>query len=205
MTDIFDAIDEAREEDKKKKKIDLGPISKMVEKQVLLEKKSSEVVVELLYKTVLKCNASVDDIEELLKRRKKDLFNVRQVQIPTMMDEFELDSITTKDGIKIEIKDGLSVTVKDQPELYKFIIKDGSGDLIKKLFTVSIENDEIEKEVEKKLEMIDCLFEKKESIHWQTLQKYVRGRMEKGKSIPEKLLTIFEYKYSKIQKIKRKR
>lgn len=200
MTDIFKDIEAAADEDKKDKVIDLGPISRLVDKQHMLEKSAIELDVNCLYAYIKEHDISMATLEEATKKRAKDLFNVRQVQIPELMKEFGLNAIESSSGVKIKIMDGLSVTVKDKDKLHKFLRDNDAGDLIKNNVTVEVENEEKRKEVVELLEKHDFSVTSKEAVHAATLKKHVKGMLEKGKAIPEESLKTYEYEYSKIKK-----
>ena len=199
MTDIFKDLEEAAEQTEDQREINLGPITKLVERQNLLESPATEKTVDYLYKTALKSGASVNDLEEALKRLKKDLFQVKQVQIPELMTEFGLDSLTTTSGTTIEIKSDISLTVRDVEKLHNYIREKEAGDLIKDTIIMIVNSDEAREEVTSLLKDIDCDFERKEAVHSQTLKKFIRGCLEKGERPGDDALTIFEYKYSKIK------
>lgn len=199
-SDIFGALEEAADREQEEKTIDLGPISRLVDKQGRLESKADQTDVEILYQEVLRTDASIDTIEEVLKRRKKDLFKVRQQQIPELMQEFGLSTVATSGGVKIKIEKGVSVTTKSQEKLHKYMRANGAGDLIKNQLMVVVANEEERKEVVAKLDETMCEYKPKEGVHSATLKKYVKDLLEEGKQLPPEAANVYEYEYSKIQK-----
>ena len=197
--DIFKEIEEAGDKVREKQEIDLGPISRLADRQKLLESKSTEKNIDSIYGLACRLNASIEDLEEALKKRKKDLYNVRQVQIPELMKEFGLDSITTINGAKIKIQDGVSVTTKDQSALFIYLRKHNAGDLIKNQIIIPTDNEESRIKITKLLEDIQAPFEEKASVHSATLKKYVKDKLKEGIKIPEKIVSTFEYKVSKVK------
>lgn len=200
MEDIFGDIEKAADEDNAKKQIDLGPISRLVKKQAILEGPANPKIVGALYTQLIGMGGSVKDLEEALKILNKDLFQVRQVQIPELMKEFGLDGIQTDTGTKIEIKDGISVSVRDKEKLHAYIRSQDSGDLIKDSITIETDTEESRKEVMELLEKIDCMFERKEGIHSGTLKKFIKDGLAKGNKPPDEAVNIYEYRFSKIKK-----
>jgi len=181
-------------------KIDLGPISRLADQQALLERDATEDLVIQIYDLVSKLKASVEDVEEVLKRRKKDLFDIRQTQIPEIMKEFGLSSLKTSAGNKIEIKTGISITVRNKDGLYSYLRNNGAGDLVKNIITVDVENEEERKEVIAKLDETMCSFDSSESVHSATLKKYVSDALKEGKQMPEDVLNVYQYEFSKLKK-----
>jgi len=200
VDDIFADIEEAADKDKEDKTIDLGPISRLVDQQAMLERTALETHVQNLYSFIKLNNMSIETIEEAMKLRAKDLFKVRQVQIPEMMKEFGLNAIESTSGTAIKIMDGLSVTIKDADKLHAFLRKNEAGDLIKNKITIEVENEEKRKEVVKLLESKELNYEVKEAVHNATLKKHVKDLRKDGKDLPNESVKIYEYEYSKIKK-----
>lgn len=198
-TDIFADIEAAADSEKESRKIDLGPVSKLANQQAKLEAKVHEKTAEVIHAFVKKLGGSVADVEEALKMRKKDLFNIRQVQIPELMKEFGLDALTTTDGSQIKIMDGISVSVRDPDKFFKYLRDNNAGDLIKNQVIVQVTNEEKRKEVIALLEETDFAFEAKESVHAATLKRYVKDRLAEGIKVPEDIVNTFEYQFSKIK------
>lgn len=196
---IFEAIEEAGEQVKEKQKVDLGPISKMVERQGMLEGDADPDLVRRLNKVITDYNVSIGTIEDCLKDRKKELFRVKQQQIPEMMKEFGLNAVEAVDGTFINIKKDFSVTKKDESKIFKYLRDNKSGDLIKNQVIVMVENEDERLEVIKSLDKTSCSYESKEGIHAGTLKKFIKELKEKGKAFPEDAVAIFDYEYSKIK------
>ncbi len=198
---IFEEIEKAGDEEKAKQKIDLSIIGQLANTQAELEAPVNENKVEKIWKSILHMNPSVKDLEAVVKKLKKIYFNVRQVQIPQYMEEFGLESITTENGNKIEIKGDVSCTIRDDIDFFNYLRKEDYGDLIKDIITVNVNNGKQAKEVIKTLTKTESLFDRKQSIHPQTLKKFAREQLAKGKKIP-KSLNVYEYKYSKLKRSK---
>lgn len=197
--DIFSDIEKAGDEVKKTQKVDLGPVSRMVEIQGMLEAKANPDLVRRLNKVIKDYNISIDTIAECLKERNKELFRVRQQQIPEIMKEFGLDAVTTTDGTSIKIVGDISVTKKDDEKLFKYLRANNAGDLIKNQVIVSVNNEEERLEVVKVLDGTVCDYAIKEAIHAGTLKKHIKALKKEGKVPPEDAVAVFDYEYSKIK------
>jgi predicted transcriptional regulator len=198
--DIFKEFEEEAKKEKNKA-VDLGPVSALVKKQAMLERKAVPVCVATLYRFIKEQNFSVSEVEEALKLRKADLNDIKNNQIPELMREYGLSSVTTDDGATIEIKDGLSVTVKDQEKLLAYVREQEAGDLIKNNLTIAIKGEE--KTVDHIRDVLNELgveHNEKEAIHPQTLKKFIKGQLKEGKRPDDNVVNIYEYRYSNIKK-----
>jgi len=196
---IFDAIADAGDKVKETKKIDLGPVSRMVEKQGMLEAKEDPEMIRRLNKVINDYKISIKTIETCLKDRNKELFRVRQQQIPELMKEFGLDAVKTTEGTSIKIVGDISVTKKDEAKLFKYLRANKAGDLIKNQVIVTVEDEKERKEVIETLDKTSCCYVAKEGIHAGTLKKHIKALKKEGKVIPEDAVSVFDYEYSKIQ------
>lgn len=200
-TDIFSDIEAAAEEDAKNKTFDLGPLTPMIEKQKRLEAKPNTEEVDYLYNVFVERGSSISDVEEALKNLKKDLFRIKQNQIPEFMKGVGLKEVKTEDGFKLKIEDGISITVRDRLVLNAFIRSQNYGSIIKDAIIVElgeISPEELE-QINNILETIDCSYERKESVHGQSLKKFIKDMMKAGIDIPKDSANVFEYQYSTIE------
>lgn len=196
---IFDAIEEAGAKVQETQKVDLGPISVLVEKQGMLEAKGDPDLIRRLNKVIKDYNISIGTIEDCLKDRKKELFRVKQQQIPEMLKGFGLTAIEALDGTSIEIKKDFSITKKDEAKIFKYLRDNKSGDLIKNQVIVTVDDEKERLEVIETLDKTSCSYEAKETIHSGTLKKHIKGLKKKGKAFPEDAVSVFDYEYSKIK------
>jgi len=200
-SDIFSQIEEADQEDRANQELDLGPLGPLAEKQNLLEKKADPKNIARLYKVTQDHKLSIADLEGVIKLLKKDLYDVKQVQIPEFMKTVNMKAVKTDQNISVEIKNGYSTTIRDQEGFYGFVREQESGDIIKDSITITLEESEREKvdEIFETLDRLDLFFERKEAIHAQSLKKFVRICMEKGIKIPEDVANVYEYQYSEVK------
>lgn len=198
--DIFGALAEAAEEvgEQQKQAVDLGPISELADKQSRLDAKENKTIARLIYDHAINMGASVKDVEGALKLIKKDLFDVKQNQLPELMGSFGLTEVTTDNGAKITIKDGLSPTVKDAEKLYDFVREIGDGAIIKDNVTVSL-NEEVADSLFEVLVGLDLEYDRKQGIHAATLKKWCKDKLADGVNLPE-AISVFEYKYAQLKK-----
>lgn len=98
-----------------------------------------------------------------------------------------IDDYREKYGVDAEISDELLEDFVDMAE-----------DHIEDLFKSQTIIDNADEETLDTLLDNDIPYELKRSIHWQTLKKYVQGRLDKGLTVPEGI-TVFQYQETKIK------
>lgn len=111
--------------------------------------------------------------------------------LPGIMEEMGLANITLEDGTEIKLKKVVKGTVKDGERFYAWLREQGITVITT---TVKSTSEEFYGAIEKALEDKEIDYEKKESIHWQTLQKIIRETVdEKGiLAFPENTVSIDE-------------
>lgn len=196
MKDIFKDLAEISEKKEELQLDDLGIVSRMIKKQDIIEGEANEQAAEELYREVQEKKISVATLEEVLKKRKRDLFQIKQVELPELMNSFGLAEFKTKDGLSVTIEAGLSVSVKDDQEFFEFLERIGYNALIKDELIIKTTGD-------KREEVIELLkgrdFVEKKSVHPMTLKKFVKDQMSNGAEIPASL-TVHEYKIAKLRR-----
>lgn len=199
--DIFQEFQDAAETDEqeKEKEIDLGRISRLVDIQAAMEREPDINNVRNLYHYIKTVGLSNKDVEEALKLLGKDLFRVKQQQIPELMDEYGLESITTKSGDTIKVEKGLSLSVRDHDKLHAYLREHNYGDLIKNVITIPIKKESLRKEVTDFLQANNTPYEQKEAVHHSTLKAHIKRGLETGQVPGDDIVNIHEYKYSKIK------
>lgn len=203
--DLFGAID--KEEEKGSiTEADIEVISKLGEKQKHLESTNfDEKEVKKTYELLKDLPIAL--IETAAKMCKDDLRIIKEDYLPNAMDSIGMAMFELKDGGKIEIKKGISVNLKNENKtaFYDWVIKKGFQDLIKNHVVVQFPK-EGRKSSKRFIKYLNryyankgtCVFTEKEDIHSQTLKKFIKGLMEEGKKLPDKLIKIHEYKTTKI-------
>lgn len=192
--DIFADLEKDIEK-QESKTLDLGPITKLVSRQVALEEKPHPGFVQGLVSYIRENRLSIGDIEEALKIIKSELNWIRTKGIPEYLVEWGIDGLETEEGHKLKLKTGLSITIKDHDRFYRFVREQNHGDIIKDVVTVEDPDDIINLLVDH-----EKRFERKESIHGNTLKKFIRICLEKGIDVPQELVNIYEYRYAQIKR-----
>lgn len=188
----------------------LGALGKLVEEKQALEAKIAQMQT---------------DLEEEQKRLKE----YDQIKIPNLIESAGLQEITTKNGYKVSVKQEYRGNISEENQEYAldWFIKSGGADTVKNKFEVPVSiNDK------KTIDLLEQIFNRagvsyvrKLGIPWNTLAAVIReldgtGQLENNeffeqvrKSNPtmpndltlEKVLGVYKYKTTKVQKPKAKK
>ena len=137
----------------------------------------------------------IEDIEENLKKRKKDLDVISAEVIPTMMSEMGLSQLKLMDGSMIDVKPfyNATITVANRESAFNWLRQNGLGDIIKNEMVVSFGRGEDNKAAEyAELAKSQGLQPaQKLKVKPMTLKALVRQRIEAGQEMPTEIFSIF--------------
>lgn len=140
----------------------------------------------------------VEDLEEALKEKKKELNRIRLEDLPEAMDAIHMTSFKLEDGTKVEVRNATSASIKEEnrESAHDWLRSEGHGSLIKTTVTVFFPREEHELVPEfvsyvKGWNRATIEPEVKESVHAQTLGAWARRQIEDGASLPDELLGVF--------------
>ena len=137
----------------------------------------------------------IEDIEENLKKKKKDLDVISGEVIPTMMSEMGLSQLKLMDGSMIDVKPfyNATITVANRESAFNWLRQNGLGDIIKNEMVVSFGRGEDNKAAEyAELAKSQGLQPaQKLKVEPMTLKALVRQRIEAGQEMPTEIFSIF--------------
>ena len=137
----------------------------------------------------------IEQNEEYLKQKKKDLEQISGEAIPTMLSEMGLSYLKLADGSSVEVKTNYSATITqaNKEKAFNWLRENGLGDIIKNELTVSFGRNEDNKAVEYANLAKGQGFQptQKLKVEPMTLKALVRERIEAGKDMPTELFNIF--------------
>ena len=137
----------------------------------------------------------IEDIEENLKKKKKDLDVISGEVIPTMMSEMGLSQLKLMDGSQIDVKPfyNATITVANRESAFNWLRQNGLGDIIKNEVVVSFGRGEDNKAAEyAELAKGQGLQPaQKLKVEPMTLKALVRQRIEAGQERPTEIFSIF--------------
>ena len=141
----------------------------------------------------------VEKYEEQLKKAKQGLRKISEDKLPTLMDELDMTTFSTKSGLTVTIKESIraSITKANNPAAMAWLRENGHEKLIKHEVKIQPANEKEAAALTKKLAKVSYV--DTTSVHSQTLAKFVREKMEAGEDIPQDLFGVFRQRISKVQ------
>jgi len=137
----------------------------------------------------------IEDIENKLKEKKKDLDIISGEVVPTMMSEMGLSQLKLMDGSMIDVKPfyNATITQANKEAAFNWLRKNGLGDIIKNEVVVSFGRGEDNKAAEyAELAKGQGLQPaQKLKVEPMTLKALVREPIEKGVEMPTEIFSIF--------------
>jgi len=186
MSDIFSLMDE---------EVDAGKFDK-----VSGEKGST---LSTLIRESMKIDEEIAQAEQYLKDLKFKKRKVNEEDIPSLMQEMGMDSITV-DGNKVALRQFVHARITDEKrdEAFSWLRSIGEGDIIKNDVTVSfnVGQDNMAGAVIDDLRNQGFDPAHKTHVHPQTLKAWVKGRIESGQEIDFDTFGIYVGTEAKIKR-----
>jgi len=152
-----------------------------------------------------RAEAEVAKAEEALATAKAELSRISEREIPDLMDKAEMAEYTTKDGIKIKIKEKVhgSIPKATEAQAFEWLKENEHDNLIKREFKIQFGKDD-EKWADKFLKDLQkrkrpLAFELKRTVHPSTLSSFVTGQLEAGVDFPMDTFGVFRKRSSVIE------
>ena len=137
----------------------------------------------------------IEQNEEYLKQKKKELELISGEAIPTMLTEMGLSYLKLADGSSVEVKTNYSATITqaNKEKAFNWLRENGLGDIIKNELTVSFGRNEDNKAAEYAELAKGQGYQptQKLKVEPMTLKALVRERIEGGKPLPTELFNVF--------------
>ena len=137
----------------------------------------------------------IEQNEEYLKQRKKDLEQISGEVIPTMLTEMGLSYLKLADGSSVEVKTNYSatITLANKEKAFNWLRENGLGDIIKNELIVSFGRNEDNKAAEYAELAKGQGYQptQKLKVEPMTLKALVRERIEGGKPLPTEIFNVF--------------
>ena len=137
----------------------------------------------------------IEQNEEYLKQRKRDLELISGEAIPTMLTEMGLSYLKLADGSSVEVKTNYSatITLANKEKAFNWLRENGLGDIIKNELTVSFGRNEDNKAAEYAELAKGQGYQptQKLKVEPMTLKALVRERIEGGKPLPTEIFNVF--------------
>jgi len=135
--------------------------------------------------------AHIEDLERQLKDEKKALLKMTDEELPTMLAELGLSSMTLDDGSDVTVKQtyGASIRVDDKSAAFEWLRNHGYDDIIKNqvLCVFGRGEDDQASAFQAFASQQGYAAEQKTEIHPQTLRAFIKERVENGDDFPMEL------------------
>ena len=147
----------------------------------------------------------IAQLEEALTKAKAELRDISEHRLPELMEEVGMESFTTKDGLKITVRDVIraGIPAKNPQPAFNWLEENGHGRLVKREFKIDFGKDEeawankFQSDLQKRKKPLRCNIKK--SVHPQTLQAFIRERLEAGEDIPLDIFGAIRQKFTKVE------
>lgn len=148
----------------------------------------------------------VKALEDELKNAKALLFKTQTEDLPLLMEELGMLSVTLKDGSKVDVVEdiqcGIAVAARD--EAHNWLIQNGFGGLIKTQVITEFGRGQIEDAVKYAQEANERFPENpagvKDAVHPATLKSFLKEQLEKGAALPMELFGVRPFNRAKYTK-----
>lgn len=140
-----------------------------------------------LVSSILDIEGEIESMELILKERKEKLAQLKERELPDLMNQVGLSSFKTADGKKVSIKKDYKNTIIDEQAAFKWLEETGNGALIKTEIKLNFGKGEREicQEAKKLLSDNNLSFNEKEGVNTMTLNAFTREQLEHGTQFPE--------------------
>lgn len=148
--------------------------------------------------------AEVERCEDALKLAQGRLRKISDEDLPALMDEAEMTTCQTRDGIVVKLQEKIRGSLpkgREQPA-FDWLEEHGHDDLIKREFTIQFGKDEeawakkFEADLRKRKKPVNVA--RKETIHHTTLASFVTEQLEAGVAIPLDTFGVYRQRTTKI-------
>jgi hypothetical protein len=153
------------------------------------------ITVASLARDIRSTEEVIADLEKNLKTAKEKLLKLTDQEMPALMEEMGISSLTLDDGsvVKVTRTYGGSILVENRPKAYEWLREHGYDDIIKNTVMCQFgrgEDDRAKGFAEFAAEN-GFAPEQKTEIHSQTLRAFVKERIEKGDAFPMELFGAY--------------
>lgn len=143
--------------------------------------------VSSLVSAILDVEGEVESLELALKERKEKLAQLKERELPDLMNQIGLSSFKTADGKKVSVKKDYKNTIINEEEAFRWLEETGNSSIIKTELKLNFGKGERElcQEAEKLLSDNNLSFNKKEGVNAMTLNAFTREQLEHGIQFPD--------------------
>lgn len=147
-------------------------------------------------------STTVEMLEAELAVAKENLRRVGEHEIPSLMDGMR-GSLTLPDGREVSVREKTraNISKENKPVAYSWMESRGYGSIIRNRIIVDLPagQEKLALEIARELELRRVAAKLEKSIPWQTLDAFVRERLQEGEPIPLDVFGVFRQKFTTVK------
>lgn len=155
---------------------------------------------------LVKQRAEVERITKELAEEKRELAKIETEDLPELMREIGMQSVTLDDGSIVEVVDEVDCGISEERRgiAHAWLIENGFGGLIKTEVSVAFGSGEFENAMALAEELRGEDFDPNlvERVHPATLKAFIKEQLAKGVAVPFDTFGIHPYSKAKLKKAK---
>jgi hypothetical protein len=149
-------------------------------------------------------------LTERIQKETEEITRLSESVLPVMMDEAQTKEMTSTTGVKLikENKVYGNISKDNESAAFAWLESNKFGSIIKFGFMIPVEKGDVKlaKMVRSLLKKAKLAFEEKSSVHYQTLQAFIRESVEQARKLPPSITyvtkPVVEIKLPKVKKTK---
>lgn len=138
---------------------------------------------------LLELDAYIAGLERELKKHEEERRRLAESVLPSLMDEADVASLTLADGVSVLRSEQVfaSIAKANAEAATSWLIAHGHGALVKDAFTIPLDKGDtkLAAKVTALLTKAGIGFERRSSVHPQTLVAFVKESLAQGRSLPK--------------------
>lgn len=151
----------------------------------------------------VRAERAVEELEQRLKTAREAARDLAERQLPERLQALGLPGLKLPHGAELDLKPfcACSIPPEKRERAYAWLDEIGAGDLIKHEVIASFGRgeDESARELYESLRASGLPVEDKKTVHFQTLNAFLRRRLENGDKLPDDALDIYAGTHAKLK------
>lgn len=151
------------------------------------------------------CEVKVAQCEQELAAAKEELRQVSEVQLPELLDELGMEEFTTKEGLKIKVKEVIRASMgrsdEEKERALNWLDENGFGAIIKRTvevpFNRGADNEAKQLRDELRKDGLRASFSRK--VEPSTLRAFIVEKLTDGEEIPLDIFKVFRDRKTQVE------
>ncbi len=149
-------------------------------------------------------SCEIEKLEDALEKAKEEFRKLAEEKLPPKMEELGIQEYTTTEGIHVKVKEEIRGGLPEEKRAqgFKWLEDKGHEALIKSEVVVAFPRKELDKakKLVEDLRKDDFIVSLERSVHFQTMQAFIKEQMLEGKDIPLDIFKVFRQRVAKVEK-----